>query len=213
MLNAPGLGASQHTLLRRLKERGQASIPELAADVGLNIETVRGHLRTLVEAGLARRGGSRSSGPGRPEVVYVSTDTADALFPRREADTLRELAAYLVNRGQTHVLKEFFESQIAARRDSAMARVSHLRGRARAEEVARIFTELGFMAVVDGSDDAPQLRLCHCPIKSIISQTTAPCVAEIGLIRELLGEELMRESYIPAGAASCSYRVVSSAHR
>lgn len=209
MLNAPGLGDSQQAILSRLKERGHATIPELAEEIGLNIETVRGHLRTLVASGLAQRDGSRSTGPGRPEVLYAVTDQAQALFPRREGDTLRELTSHLVNSGHSHVLKEFFERQIAGRRADSMARVHHLKGRARVEEVARIFTELGFMAVVDGTDEAPQLRLCHCPIKSMISETHIPCVAEIGLIRELLGEELMRESYIPAGGTSCSYRVVS----
>lgn len=209
MLNAPGLGESQQSLLSRLKERGLATIPELAQDIGLNIETVRGHLRSLEAAGLARRGGSRSMGPGRPEVVYAVTEAAEAFFPRREAETLRELTAHLVNHGQGHLLKEFFEGQIAGRRAEALERVRHLEGRARVEEVGRIFTELGFMAVVEGSDAAPQLRLCHCPIRSIISETSLPCMAEIGLMRELLGEDLMRESYIPAGDASCSYRVAS----
>lgn len=209
MLNAPGLGESQRSILSRIKERGHATIPELADEIGLNIETVRGHVRTLVATGLVRRDGSRSTGPGRPEVVYAVTEEAEALFPRREGDTLRELTAHLVNRGQTHVLKEFFEGQIGVRRAEALERVRHLQGRARVEEVGRIFTELGFMAVVEGSDDAPQLRLCHCPIRSMINETTIPCVAEIGLIRELLGEELMRESYIPAGGTSCSYRVAS----
>jgi len=209
MLNAPGLGESQQSILGRLKERGHSTIPELAEEVGLNIETVRGHLRSLVASGLARRDGSRSTGPGRPEVVYVVTDAAEAFFPRREGDTLRELTAYLMNRGHGHLLKGFFKAHIGGRRADALARVRHLQGRARVEEVGRIFTELGFMAVVEGSNDAPQLRLCHCPIKSMVDETTIPCVAEIGLIRELLGEELMRESYIPAGGNSCSYRVVS----
>ncbi|HMU60511.1 MAG TPA: winged helix-turn-helix transcriptional regulator [Gemmatimonadales bacterium] len=207
MISAPGLGESQQSILDLLKRRGHATIPELAAEVGLNIETVRGHLKSLVAAGLARREGSRSTGPGRPEVLYGLTPEAEGLFPRREGETLRELAAHLVKSGKGEVLREFFERRIGGRRADALARVQHLQGRARVEEVARIFSELGFMAVVEDDDGAPRLRLCHCPIRELVRSTRIPCVAEIGLIRELLGEGLTRVNYIPTGDSSCAYRV------
>jgi predicted ArsR family transcriptional regulator len=73
--------------------------------------------------------------------------------------------------------------------------------------VARIFSELGFMAVVEQDDGPPRLRLCHCPIRELVRSTRIPCGAEIGLIRELLGEELTRVSYMPTGGTSCAYRV------
>ena len=158
-------------------------------------------------AGLVRREGTQRSGPGRPEVVYGLTAEADPLFPRREGETLRDLAAHLVKSGQAEVLREFFERRIGGRRADALARVRHLRGRARVAEVARIFSELGFMAVVEEDDGAPRLRLCHCPIRELVRSTRIPCVAEIGLIRRLLGEELTRVSYMPAGDTSCAYRM------
>ncbi len=207
MISGPSLGESQRSLLDLLKRRGHATIPALAAEVGLNIETVRGHLKALVQAGFARREGSRRTGPGRPEVVYGLTEEAEALFPRREGETLRELAGYLVKSGQGEVLREFFERRIGGRRADALARVRHLRGRKRVEEVARIFSELGFMAVVEQDDGPPRLRLCHCPIRELVRSTRIPCGAEIGLIRELLGEELTRVSYMPTGGTSCAYRV------
>lgn len=212
-MNAPGLGASQRRLLDELKRRGSATIPELATEVGLNIETVRGHLKSLAAEGLVRREGSRSIGPGRPEVVYGLTAEAEPLFPRREGETLRDLASHLVNTGKAQVLREFFQRQVGERREQAPARVRGLKGRARVEEVARIFSELGFMAVVEAAAGAPLLRLCHCPIRELVCSTSIPCAAEIGLVKELLGAGLTRESYIPAGDASCSYRVEPSASR
>ena len=206
---APGLGESQQAILVLLKRSGRGTIPSLAAEVGLNIETVRGHLRSLVSAGLVRREETQRSGPGRPEVVYGLTPEAEPFFPRREGEILRELATHLVKSGKAEVLREFFERRIGGRRADAMARVRHLRGRGRVAEVARIFSELGFMAVVEESDDAPRLRLCHCPIREVVRSTRIPCAAEIGLIRELLGAEMTRVSYIPSGDSSCAYRVNS----
>lgn len=206
-MKAPGLGESQRSILDLLKRRGTATIPRLAAELGLNIETVRDHLKTLVAHELVRRDGTLKAGPGRPEIVYRLTPEAEALFPRREGEMLRELAAYLQETGNEQVLPAFFERSIERRRPEVLARLEHLEGRERLEEVARIFSELGFMATVEASTDTPELRICHCPIRALIDATRVPCMAEIGFIAELLGERLTRMSYIPAGASCCSYQV------
>lgn len=206
-MKAPGLGETQRAILDLLKRRGSATIPQLAAELGLNIETVREHLRTLSAHALVRREGSLRSGPGRPEIVYALTSESETLFPRREGEVLRELATYLKETGNERLLREFIEQGIARRRDEALARVAHLEGRERLEAVAKILTELGFMAQVEDSGDTPKLRLCHCPLRALVDVTRIPCVAEIGLIGELLGDRLARLSYIPAGAPSCSYEV------
>jgi predicted ArsR family transcriptional regulator len=205
-----GLGASQRALVQVLKTRGAAAVPELAGAVGLNVETVRHHVQQLMALGVVERQGTRRAGPGRPEVVYVLAGAADALFPRREGEVLRALARHLKETGQERVLESFFESYIGARRAEAHARVSGLDGEARLQEVARILTELGFMAELEERDGGGRLRLCHCPMRELVEETTIPCRAELGFIRELLGERLARLSYIPAGDRSCTYQAAGA---
>lgn len=207
-VRAPGLGDSRQLLLNRLKRSGAGTIPELAGEVGLNVETVRHHLSALGSQGLVERRGTRSAGPGRPEVVYGLTSGAESLFPRREGEVLRALVVHLKETGNESLLKEFFESYIGGRRAEALARVAPLEGRARLEEAARILSELGFMALAESGDaeEGERLRLCHCPLREIVDVTSIPCRAELGFVRELMGERLARLSYIPAGDASCTYR-------
>ncbi len=205
------LTPSHRVLIDALKRRGRASVPQLAEDLGLNIETVRDHLKSLVARDLVqrdeapRREGSTRSGPGRPEIVYSLTDAAEVLFPRREGDVLRELGTYLVHHGHEALLTDFFHQYIARRRNDALARVAPLEGRARVEEVARIFAEFGFMPVLEGEGETPRIRLCHCPLRDLVDATRTPCRTEIGFLAELLGEQLTRVAYIPAGDHSCSY--------
>lgn len=205
-VSAPGLSGSRRMLLNTLKREGSATIPVLAEGAGLNVETVRHHLEALAGQGLVERQGTRRSGPGRPEVVYGLTDDAEALFPRREGEILRGLVEHLLARGHEGLLKEFFDAYIDERREAALARVSHLEGAARAEEAARVLSELGFMALAQEGADSAELRLCHCPLREVVEVTRIPCRAELGFIRELMGESLTRLSYIPAGDASCTYR-------
>lgn len=73
-------------------------------------------------------------------------------------------------------------------------------------EVARILTEEGFMAEVDTDPEGRELlRLCHCPMRSLVDVTKAPCRSELRSVREMLGRHLVRVSYIPAGDTSCCY--------
>lgn len=206
-VEAPGLSLSQQRVLERLKLTGTTTIPVLAGELSLNVETVRHHLRALAALGYVKRQGTRKPRPGRPEVVYALTTQADRLFPNRQGELLRGLAEYLQETGNTSLLDEFFERWIQARRSAAMARLHGLMGPARLREVAVIMTELGFMAWAEVEGGSGQLHMCNCPLRDLVEVSNAPCRAETSLIRELLGERLTRLAYIPAGDTSCSYGV------
>ena len=204
---ASGLGESQQHILEHLKRHGASTIPTIAADIGLNVETVRAHLRALAGDRLVRRSGSRARGPGRPEIVYELTPEAEPLFPNREGDLLRRFATYLEESGRSDLIRDFFADYVATRRADALERIEGLEGEARLRAVAAILSEDGFMAEIESREGRPHLKLCHCPMRSLVAATRAPCRAELGLVRELLGEKLARVSYIPSGDASCCYAV------
>lgn len=205
----PGLGDSQRRILLSLKLGGRRSVAEIREELDLATETVREHLKVLAGRGLVERAGRRSDGPGRPEILYRLADDGEALFPRGEDRILGELARYLLDEeGGEALLRDFFEARLARRRERAMDRVDGLDGRARLEEVAAILTEEGYMADVieDGdADGSPVLRLSHCPIMGLVAVSRLPCEAEIAFVRELVGGELHRVRYMPAGDHTCSY--------
>lgn len=225
---APGLGESQRSLLVELKRRGEATLADVADAVGLATETVREHLNALTARGLVERVGRRRDGPGRPRIVYGLSDRGEALFPHREGDLLGDLATHLVESGREDVLEEFFERRIGEQRSDAASRLEGLEGRERVREVARILSDQGFMAEVEeveasdgeGSGSAGDgteaeageagtllLRLCHCPLKDLVAASRLPCRAEIEFVEELLGRALSRESWMPEGDHSCTYRI------
>ncbi|MEX0906809.1 MAG: transcriptional regulator [Gemmatimonadota bacterium] len=198
-------------MLEVLKRRGEATIPVLAGLLSLNVETVRYHVRGLEGSGYVERRGVRRVGPGRPELLYGLTSRAESLFPRAEGAVLGALAAHLKATGNESLLKAFFDDYIDARRAAAMERLEGLEGAARLAEAARILTELGFMATAEsGRGRRPRLHLCHCPLRELVAETRIPCRAELGFIRDMLGEPLARQAYIPSGDATCSYRTRAS---
>lgn len=209
-MNVAPVSPSQRTLLDALKRKGRAGVPQLAAELGLNIETIRDHLKTLESHELVRRDGVVRNGPGRPEVVFTLTAAADSLFPRRDGEILRELGSYLLQEGHERLLRDFYGQYIGQRREAALARVAPLSGEARIAEVAQIFAEMGFMPVVEAVDNTTRLRLCHCPLRDLVDATKIPCGAEIAFLTELLGERPSRVSYLPDGDLSCTYEAVGT---
>jgi predicted ArsR family transcriptional regulator len=205
-----GLGESQRTLLFALKRLGEGTLGELEAG-GLARETVRDHLKALQALGLVERAGVRREGRGRPQVLYRLTDRGGELFPQREGELLGELAGFLLANDRRELLERFFAERNRAKRERLLGRLDGLEGRARLDELAAAMTEDGFLAEV--SDDPrgePRLRLCHCPWRRLVEVSHLPCRAEMGLVSELLGRTLERESFLPDGDSSCTYSLAGS---
>jgi len=211
-LRTPGLGESQSELLDRIKRRGEATVAELETDTGLARETVRDHCKGLASQGLVERAGLRRHGPGRPQVVYRLTEGAERLFPRREGALLRELAEFLVADGREDLLARFFEARTETKRTSLARRLAGLSEESRLREVAHALSEDGFVAEADsGTGGARRLRLCHCPLRDLVAVSRLPCRAEMELVQELVGAPLVRESFMPHGDPSCTYRLAPDA--
>ncbi|MEZ4585408.1 MAG: helix-turn-helix domain-containing protein [Gemmatimonadales bacterium] len=207
-MSATRLGESQRRILEHLKRRGTGTTPEIAKALALSVETVRTHLRALGSEGLVARLGRRRRGPGRPEILYGLTEASQGLFPNEEGKVLRDLATFLETKGQPALVRAFFDDFVDRRRAAVQRRLAGLAGDRRLEEVARVLTEDGFMAEVATDDEGRRLlRLCHCPLRTLVGATKAPCRSELRFIREMLGKDLDRVSYIPAGGPSCTYAI------
>ncbi len=204
-LHGPGLGASQRTLLELVKRRGEGTLAELEEGLELARETVRSHLASLTAQGLVERGGVRRAGPGRPRVVYRLTSRGEALFPRREGELLAELARYLLASDRPETLERFFEQRRSAKRKRLRERCAGLDEDQLLRELARSFSEEGFLAELPDEGAEKRLRLCHCPMAELVAVTELPCHAEMSLVEELVGRPLERKSFMPNGDSSCTY--------
>ena len=202
-----GLGDSQRRLLTTLKRRGPLTLVEIGEDLALSPGTLRGHVNALQAKNLVERTGILREGPGRPKVVYGLTEQGEELFPKGEQELLVELIEFARSTGNEDLLEAFFADRVNARRDDALRRVEGLSGRDRDQEVATIFSEAGYMAELTGTGKDTVLRLCHCPLRSVVAVTSHPCRAEMQLLRELRGQSHERIAYIPDGDDSCSYRL------
>lgn len=206
-LRVPGLGDTQRQLLHALKRRGPSTTGELAEGFDLARGTLREHLKSLEARRLVERIGTKRHGPGRPHVIYGLTDAGEALFPSGEAELLVEFVEYLLESGQEEVIDAFFEQRVSEAYAEAAARVEGMTVEHREREAVRILADAGFMPELERNEETGEtvIRLCNCPLKSVIAVTRRPCAAEEHFVSQLVDAELERIAYMPDGDDSCSY--------
>ena len=209
-IRVPGLGQTQRELLQLLKRRGPSTTTELAESFDLASGTLREHLKSLEARRLLERVGTRREGPGRPHFIYGLTDAGQALFPQGEAELLVELVEYLLTTEGSEVLENFFEQRVDAIYSEAAGRIEEMVADERRGEAVRLLADAGFMPQVGEDPETGEtlIRLCNCPLKSVIAVTRGPCQAEERLVSQLLNADLERIAYMPDGDDSCTYRII-----
>ena len=196
---------TRHSILEFIKQRGRATLDDLAQETGFAPMTVRGHLTVLERDGLIRYEEERGR-IGRPRFVYVLTDRGNDLFPKsyhllcnRILDALRENDE-LVTPLATQIAEHWAEEH--------RHRVRGLSFDEQAEALAEIRTEEGAMASLEKVSDGYVLCQKHCPASCVAARhPDVICAAEIGFMRRLLNASIERVTWIQCGDATCSYHI------
>lgn len=193
-------------LLAALKVRGQASIAELARDLGVTRTAVHGHLRDLLRQDLVRLRSVARQGRGRPGHLYELSSAGEDSFPKdylglcceifgqiRDVCGRQGLYRLLVRRN--YQLARRWRAEL--RRDPPQSRLAGL--------VARL-SQAGFAA--QGSEDGTWLRLGHCPYSAVARRFPELCAAELRLHEAVLGVKVYRDGpRIVDGNRACCYRL------
>jgi predicted ArsR family transcriptional regulator len=163
---------------------------ELATRVGLQVNTVRSHLRVLTEAGLVSARREERTRPGRPRVLYEA-----AAEPPDE----RVLASY-------RLLTQILASSLASEHDPS----AHAEQAGRAwgahlvrkpppftsvskeetiDEVVRLHEQYGFRPELRQAKNGQEIMLKRCPFQEVATTYQAViCPVHLGLIRGALAE-------------------------
>ncbi|MBI3750121.1 MAG: helix-turn-helix domain-containing protein [Chloroflexi bacterium] len=214
-----GNGASASTLRRsillHLRQAGPTSPDGLATALGASRTGVLQQLHALEAANLVRHATERH-GVGRPRHLYDVTPDAQDLFPADYDGLAAGLLAAIAEVGGPDLIEDVFAArrrQIGHRLRQTLAGRVHPGGSVvdRVRELAVLQDEAGYLAeLVIGEDGTIRLRENNCAIYHVARETSAACDAELQLFRELLGEDVVRESHIASGDRCCTYRIGSA---
>jgi len=197
----------QH-IVEYLKEKGQATVDELAEVVDLTPMAVRYHLNVLQRDNLiASPTVRRIAGRGRPQQIYALTEAADALFP---VDYFG-LTDYLLDELNVRLGKEATSDLF----NSIANRLAHeappvRKGQTPEERLAEVvifLQEKGFVIDWESKDDKYMIHAYSCPYRQVVKDHEYVCLLDKKVISSMLNAAPTRVACMTHGDTHCTYQV------
>lgn len=190
-----------------LAARGEATVAEIAGELGMNQANIRRHFEvmraeTLVDVTMRRHE------IGRPSYVYRLTERAEEMsahYPRLVNRMVRRIAA--LPDGGKELLSQVFEG---VAEDIAGTYRSQVNGATVRERVMQTSEALKDEGIVDHwrrDDDGYHLMNTACPYRKAAELTDAPCRADHRTVELLVGAPVEQVSRMVDGQAMCEYVV------
>ncbi|MSP12437.1 MAG: ArsR family transcriptional regulator [Chloroflexi bacterium] len=201
--------ATRWEILKTLKERGQATVEELASVLELATITVRYHLGILENESLVTSTKVRRS-VGRPHYLYTLTEGAEDLFPKK----YHLFASRLLDSLKTSLGDEELDSMLTKMAQSIAAPVAaKLQGRGLEERLSalvELLGEEGFMA--DWRREGTQYILSErsCPYYYVGQRHPEICHLDVTMMVTVLDAPVERHSCILDGDECCSFWIESA---
>jgi predicted ArsR family transcriptional regulator len=197
-----------------LRERGEGTVADLAAAVGIAPAAVRRHLEILCGEGTVEYRAVKQP-TGRPYFAYRLTEKAREAalndYPRLLARLVSEVAS--LDREQTagkdgrELLDAVFANMGAHLAADYLPRVHGETLEERVSSVTDVLKDEGIVERWSRADDGLHLSTSTCPHRRAAEASPGVCESEVRLISTLIGAEVVPMARLVQGAAACEYLV------
>jgi predicted ArsR family transcriptional regulator len=193
-------------ILELLRRRGRSSAETIAGDLGVTANAIRQHLTNLERDGLVVSQPERA-GRGRPSLLFVLTERADAVFPKRYGQLATMVLQEVQEMGGPEALDEVF-ARVAARHAEAIER--DLEGLEFDERMRRVVAWIGRAGtLVEQSEGSEGVRVTihNCPFRNTALKFPQVCTITPQLISRLTGAAVSQSDSIHRRDPYCSFVV------
>ena len=188
-----------------LLRRGERTIEEMAAALGLTDNAIRAQLSALERDGLVRQHGvRRGPGAGKPALVYTLSSDAEVKMSQAYAPVLGALLEELAGQ-MTEAQLEALLMAVGRRIAAGSARATGTR-EARVNSAVELLNALGGDARVEKSGENYLIRGCGCPLSSAVARRPETCSAVQSLLSEVIGASVV-ESCERGTRPNCCFTV------
>jgi predicted ArsR family transcriptional regulator len=186
--------------------RGQASIKDVAADLGVTASAVRLHL-TQLQANGAIRAEKVREGVGRPYYVYSLTPQAHNLFYKDYGDLAKLLLTEVGESQGSEVLQG-----VLRRVGSRMASLykTQVEGQLLADRLAawaELLDQRGVTVEIAQTDEGYTLQEYGCPYQNVAIENRAVCEMERQVMARLLESGVRLTKCVLDGHRGCQFTV------
>jgi len=193
-------------ILAIFKERGQATVADLAAALDRPTVSVRHHMDILLEQGMIRRDGvQQTKSRGRPRHIFVLTKSANGFFPSRHEGLARELLREMKDSLPPEQVVAFFD-RLATETASSLSMDPRKPIEERLATVTRFLSENGYLAHWEERDGSGHLlHVFNCPYEGLQAEHRELCDMDLALISRMLQTKVRRVELAVAGNHRCTY--------
>jgi predicted ArsR family transcriptional regulator len=201
------LGGTRARILALLR-RSASTIADLANEVGVTGNAVRGHVTALQKDGLVREAGTAPSTGGKPAQLFDLTREGEEAFPKAYAFVLQELLRKLKERdgreATVGILKAVGQAAAGAagqNADDPGARVA---------AAADVLRSIGGDVNVTRVEKGWEIRGFGCPLSAVVVNEPDTCCLAQGLVADVTGAEVLERCDRSGGRARCAFQVLES---
>jgi DeoR family transcriptional regulator, suf operon transcriptional repressor len=189
-----------------LRYKTGLTIDELGEKLAISRNAVRQHVSSLENGGLVAVGEMRR-GVGRPSQIYTLTPLGSEQFPRQYS-LLSELVLASVKElhgpaGTAALMKEIADR--LARQYSP--RIQGETVPERADTVAAILNEIGFLAETEQSAQGTAITALNCVYHHLATEFPEVCQLDIELIQQLTGARVEHSECMVRGGLCCRFQL------
>jgi predicted ArsR family transcriptional regulator len=203
-------GAARGRIIALLR-RGERTVDELAAELGVTDNAVRAHVELLEREGIVTQSRVRRDGAvGKPATIYAIAFGADAALSAAYAPVLTAIVSVLRDRMSPRELESLYRD--AGRRVAASQGEGRSRGfETRVRSAAALLASLGAELDVARTGDGFTLQGHACPLADAVRADPSVCQSICELVAGVTGDSV-RECCIHDGASpKCRLEIRRSA--
>ena len=202
---------TREATLTLLLKQGKASATKLAEVMGISVQAMRRHLRTLESDGFVESSSS-AEGPGRPSNTWQLTSHGVDCFNDANGseqfalELLASIESTLSEKNMVEVLHSQMDEKVLFYRDKIGSGALNIR----LEKLVELRKNEGYLTELHLSKDGISwyLNAFHCSIRSIAEKYPMVCDYELELIRNIFSDcEVQRVQWRLESGHSCGFQI------
>ena len=202
------LGNRQQELLKLLlRNKSGMTVDELSERLEITRNAVRQHVTALEKHGLVTQGETRPSG-GRPEQLYVLTETGKESFPRNYSWLAQLLVESIKKQDGTEGLRERLGTLGSAVARELRSQHPGLENRQqKVEKLAELMKQMGY-ETRSTAVGAPAIEADNCIFHTLAVKNPEVCQFDLALLSAFTDSKVDHQECMARGGNVCRFKFV-----
>ena len=208
-MSASTQAPTREAALTLMLRQGETTAAVLAEELGVSVQVMRRHLRSLEEEGLVEASAA-SEGPGRPSNRWRLTQAGRGHLPDGSDDFALGLLSSMAASLPADMIDGLLERQAAEKATDYRSRIGAGTLQQRLERLVELRRGEGYEAEFRPDPDGQGWVMSefHCSVMKIAEQFPCVCDQELQLIRHTFPDcQVERVHWLLEGGHACGFRL------